>query len=57
MHATGKWAKASAVRVHLEVHAHGQIRAAVVGVVKYCYLGATGRLAGNLDGVLDCLGT
>ena len=26
VHAAGKWAKAGAVWVHLEVHAHGQIR-------------------------------
>ena len=57
MHAAGKRAKAGAVGVHLEVHAHGQIGSTVVSVVKDRNLGATGCLAGNLYCVLNGFGT
>ena len=56
VHAAGKRAKAGAVWVHLEVHAHRQIGSTVVSVVKNRNLGATSCLTGNLHSVLNGLG-
>jgi hypothetical protein len=39
--------------VSLEVHGHGQVCAAVVGVIEYGNLAATGVFSGNLYGILN----
>ncbi len=52
MDTPGQRAKSGAIGVHFEVHGHGEVGSAVIGVIEGCNLCPTGRPSRNLDSIL-----